>query len=68
MLEQQKPKRVFDYKWVIVGICILIMLVGTGFVPNRGLCMGAITEKLDVSREVFSLNDTITALLDGAVE
>ena len=62
VLDSQTPKRKFDYKWVIVGICILIMLIGTGFVPNRGLCMGSITEKLGVSRDVFSLNDTLRFL------
>lgn len=61
-MREQKQKHCFDYKWIIVGICILIMLIGTGFVPNRGLCMGAITEKLNVSRDVFSLNDTLRFL------
>lgn len=58
-LNSKEQKKGIDYKWVIVGICILIMLIGTGFVPNRGLCMGSITEKLGVSRDVFSLNDTL---------
>ncbi len=58
-MNQQKQKCGFDYKWVIVGLCILIMLAGTGFVPNRGLCMGSITEKLGVSRDVFSFNDSL---------
>ncbi len=66
-MDQQYQKRRFDYKWVIVGICVLIMLIGTGFVPNRGLCMGAITEKLGVSRDVFSLNDTLRFLATAII-
>jgi len=62
ILDSQPKKSGFDYKWVIVGICILIMLIGTGFVPNRSLCMGAITKKIGVSRDVFSLNDTFRFL------
>lgn len=49
----------FDYSWVIIGLCFLMICIGLGFCSSgRTLYLTAITEALGISRGAFSLNDT----------
>lgn len=49
----------FDYKWVIVAICFLMIFVTLGFCSsNASLYTFAITETLGISRSAYSLNGT----------
>ena len=53
------PKKSFDYKWVIVASCFMMMFVALGFSSsNKGLYLGAITEALGIKRSLFSINDS----------
>lgn len=51
-----------DYKWVVVGICLVIMITGTGFVSNRSMYISAICDALNIKRSVFSVSDSIRFL------
>ena len=59
-MEQLKTKKIkFDYSWVILGICFLVVGVSLGFCSSgRTMYLNAITEALGFGRGAFSLNDT----------
>ncbi len=48
------------YKWVIVGMLGLILVIGLGFVANiRGLYLKPVTEELGIPRSLYAVNDTL---------
>ena len=50
----------FDYTWVILAICILMIAVSLGFCSSgRSMYLTAITAALNIPRGAFSINDTI---------
>ncbi len=52
-------KRKIEYKWVVAGICFLMVFAALGLCSsNKSLYLGAITDALGVPRSAFSLNDT----------
>lgn len=52
-------KKSFEYKWVIVGLCFMMVFTGLGFCSsNNSLYVHAITEALDFSRSSYSLTNT----------
>ena len=53
----------FEYKWIIVGICTLMVCACLGFCNSaKSLYVGPVSEALNIKRSVFSLNDTIRYL------
>ena len=57
MDNQQRKK--FDYKWVIVGLCFLMVFTCLGFCSStKGLYLDRITAALGIKRSAFSLNDS----------
>lgn len=49
----------FDYKWVIISLCFLMIFICLGFCSsNRSLYTYAITETLGIPRSVYTLNET----------
>ncbi len=49
----------FDYKWVIVALCFLMVFICLGFCSsNKGLYLSAITEALGIKRSAFSVGDS----------
>ena len=54
-----KPARHFEYKWVILVVCFLMVFVCLGFCSStKSLYLGAITKHLDIPRSLFSISDT----------
>ena len=52
-------KKKLDYKWVIVGICILMVFTALGFCSStKGLYVKPITSVMGIKRSLYSLNDT----------
>lgn len=52
-------KTKFDYKWVIVGLCFMMVFVALGFCSStKGLFIKPVTEALSIKRSMFSLNDS----------
>ena len=57
--EKKIQKQRFDYSWVIVGLCFLVIFTSMGLCSSgRTLYLTAITEALGIPRSAFSLNDT----------
>lgn len=59
----------FDYKWIIMFVCFLLIFVCLGFCSGtKSLYLAPVTEALGISRSLYSLNDTTrhitTALLN----
>lgn len=49
----------FDYKWVIIALCFLMVFTCLGFCSsNKSIYMSAITDALDIKRSRFALNDS----------
>lgn len=54
-----KEKRKFDYVWVMIGLCFIMVLTSLGFCSSgRTLYLTAITDALGIPRGTFALNDT----------
>lgn len=54
-----KPARHFEYKWVILVVCFLMVFICLGFCSGtKSLYLGAITQYLNIPRSLFSINDT----------
>ena len=52
-------KRNFDYKWVILSTCFLMIFVALGFCSGtKSLYLAPITEALGISRSLYALNDS----------
>lgn len=52
-------KRLFDYKWVILGLCILMVFVCLGFCSStKALYLDVITKALDIPRSQFAFNES----------
>ena len=59
-MEELKTKKFkFDYSWVILAVCFLVVGVSLGFCSSgRTMYLKAITDALGFGRGAFSLNDT----------
>ncbi len=54
-----KSKKRLDYKWVVAGLCFLMMFVGLGFCSTaKNAYFQPIVEALNFSRGAFGLSDT----------
>ncbi len=59
MENSDKRTHKFDYMWVIIGICFLMIFISLGFCSSgRTLYLTAITDALGICRGAFALNDT----------
>lgn len=57
MKEKQRIK--FDYKWVILAVCFLMVFICLGFCSStKSLYLDVITVKMDLDRAEFALNDS----------
>ena len=58
-LETPSKKRSLDYKWVVVGVCFLTVMISLGFCSSPGsLYLDVVPEVIGVSRTAFSLMNT----------
>ena len=56
----EKVKSRFDYKWVVMAVCILMIFTSLGFCSStKSLFLRSITVALDIPRSLFSLSDSI---------
>lgn len=66
-LAETKKKRL-DYKWVIVGVCFLTIMITLGFCSStKSLYLDVVTKKLGIDRSLFSLNDTCRFVANAIV-
>ena len=56
---KKTEKKKFDYLWVTIGICFLMVMTSLGFCSSgRTLYLTAITDALKIPRGAFALNDS----------
>lgn len=61
-------KKRFDYKWVVIAICFLMIMITLGFCSStKSLYLDVVTEKLNIDRSMFSLNDTFRFVANAIV-
>lgn len=67
LLAETKKKRL-DYKWVVIGVCFLTVMVTLGFCSStKSLYLDVVTKKLGIDRSLFSLNDTFRFVANAIV-
>ncbi len=65
---QTKIKQKLDYKWVVIGVCFLTVMVTLGFCSStKSLYLDVVTKKLGIDRSLFSLNDTFRFVANAIV-
>ena len=58
-VDTQRKKRM-DYKWIIVGLSFLMVMVCLGFCSSpKSLFIAPVTEALGIDRGLFSINDSM---------
>lgn len=61
-------KRGFDYKWVVIAVCFLMIMITLGFCSStKSLYLDVVCENLDIDRGAFSLNDTCRFVANAIV-
>jgi len=56
------------YKWIIIGMCFLLIFVCLGFCSsNKSLYLAPITEALHIKRSVFSLTDSLQYISQAVI-
>lgn len=67
-MEKQSKTRKLDYKWVIIGLCFMMVMITLGFCSsNKSLYLKPMTEALGVKRSVFSVGDSIRYITTSIV-
>ena len=66
--QAETKKKHLDYKWVIVGVCFLTIMITLGFCSStKSLYLDVVTKKLGIDRSLFSLNDTCRFVANAIV-
>ncbi|MBR7110580.1 MAG: MFS transporter [Clostridia bacterium] len=61
-------KKKLEYKWIIVGLCFLMMFVGLGFCSGtKGLFLKPITQFLGIDRASYSISDSMRYIFTAVV-
>ena len=65
---KQPQKRGFDYKWVVIGVCFLTVMITLGFCSSPGsLYLDVVPEKIGVTRTAFSLANTFRFVANAII-
>lgn len=60
MKEEKNTTRKLDYKWVIVGLSFLMVMICLGFCSStKSLFIAPVTSALGIDRGLFSINDSV---------
>lgn len=64
----EKSKTKFNYKWVIIALCFLMVFTCLGFCSsNRSLYIGAITDALSIKRAAFAVSDSVRFIATAVI-
>ena len=67
MVERSKTSK-FDYKWVVIGLCFVMVLITLGFCSsNKSLYLAPMTKALEVDRGPFSIGDSIRYITTSVI-
>ena len=65
---KQPKKRGFDYKWVVIGVCFVTVMITLGFCSSPGsLYLDVVPEHLGTTRTAFSLSNTFRFIANAIV-
>lgn len=65
---QEKKKKGFDYKWIIVALSVMTIFTVLGFCSSsNGVYLDAITNSLNMDRALFSLANSIRFIATAVV-
>lgn len=65
---KQPKKRGFDYKWVVIGVCFVTVMITLGFCSSPGsLYLDVVPEHLGTTRTAFSLSNTFRFVANAIV-
>ena len=68
MLDGGAKKRGFDYKWVVIAVCFLMIMITLGFCSStKSLYLDVVCSNLNIDRGAFSLNDTCRFVANAIV-
>lgn len=68
LLREEAKKKKFDYKWVVVAICFLMIMITLGFCSStKSLYLDVVCNNLSIDRSAFSLNDTCRFVANAVV-
>ena len=57
MEEKKRPR--LDYKWVVIGLCFMMVLVALGFCSSpRSLMINPISKALGIPKSIYSITDS----------
>ena len=63
-----EKKKKFDYKWVVIGSCFLMVMISLGFCSSpKSYFIGPITEYLGIDRSAYSINDSLRHITTAVV-
>lgn len=64
----EKQRKRLDYKWVVIGVCFLTVMITLGFCSStKSLYLDVVTKKLGIDRSLFALNDTFRFIANAIV-
>lgn len=67
-METKDRKTKFDYKWIIIALCFLMVFTCLGFCSsNRSLYIGAITDALSIKRAAFATSDSVRFIATAVI-
>ena len=56
----KKNNKKFDYKWVIIALCFLMIMFSLGWVSSsKGIFIKPQTERLNISRSAHAIGDSL---------
>ena len=65
---QGGTKKRFDYKWVVVAVCFVMIMITLGFCSStKSLYLDVVCDNLGIDRSAFSLNDTCRFVANAIV-
>ncbi len=68
MESSQTTKKRLDYKWVIVGLCFLMVMTALGFCSSiKGKYVGPVSTALDIERGQYLLTNTFRSVTTAVI-
>lgn len=63
-----KKRKKFDYKWIIVGLSFLMVMICLGFCSSpKSLYIAPVTKALGIDRGIFSINDSMRFITTAVI-
>ena len=65
---KEKTRGKFDYKWIIIGLCFLMIMFSLGWASSsRSIFIKPQTERLGIARSLYSIGDSLRFISTAVV-